>query len=146
MRKCTGEYWGALEKLTASASPGRDKALLSDSRRGGETVGRGFRASALVPRKNAGEREGKETPGVSPLGTEHQLDGKLQLPRNLKGALTTNACAQPVAGTVLGEESPRRRRRNHADGLLTEPGAHSRCCVLCVVHTRSPQSFTLSTK
>lgn len=107
-------------------------------------MGRGFRASALVPRKNAGEREGKETPGVSPLGTEHQLDGKLQLPRNLKGALTTNA--QPVAGTVLGEESPRRGRRNHADGLLTEPGAHSRWRVLCVVHTRSPQSFTLSTK
>lgn len=83
---------------------------------------------------------------MSPLGTEHQLGGKLQLPRNLKGALTTNACAQPVAGTVLGEESPRRGQRNHADGLLTEPGAHSRCHVLCVVHTRSPQSFTHSTK
>lgn len=108
-------------------------------------MGRGFRASALVPRKNAGEREGRETPGVSPLGTEHQLGGKLQLPRNLKGALTTNACAQPLAGTLLGEESPRRgwpsyRAWGTLQMLCFMCGAHQKSTILHPLHEMMPTS------
>lgn len=57
-----------------------------------------FRASALAPRNNAGEREQlKGAKGDTSCESLSHLAmneaGKLQLPKNLKGALTTNACA-----------------------------------------------------